>query len=377
MSTITLPGLDLAKVTALPGVYNFGATLLPKWKKQRGLFRNNGTVVPKIGCSGDSTTEGAYSDGTTYGKRANGYPDQLATVLSSLGLLADGDSAFGIGGGASVANQQTYNPKLSGGAGWLVNGNQTLGGNIWESPSGVTAALNYTPSFAWDTAEIRVFDGLGSATWSASVNGGAALQTVTPNGDFSYRKVTISTGAGPAAQTLNIQRVSGGSLFLCQVRCYDSTKKRIAVQNYGRGGWRVGNGAANSSNFSPIQAITAQANDVNIIDYGINDWNAGTSLSSFNTAYQSVLTAAGGSQILLIPPASDPGSFASDATQQTYRDAIMALGQSNACVVVDWNWLLGSTFAAANANGFMGDSRHQNGAGNDVLVAVLAALLTS
>lgn len=106
---------------------------------------------------------------------------------------------------------------------------------------------------------------------------------------------------------------------------------------------------------------------VRVFNYGANEYNAQTTLSQFQTAYQTQLTrylARGGSAILEISMILDPAYWSATKTipYWDYVDVIYGLAQSNGCAVLDYEQIFGGRSEANttlyNTRGFKSTNTH-------------------
>lgn len=112
------------------------------------------------------------------------------------------------------------------------------------------------------------------------------------------------------------------------------------------------------------------------MEFGANDWNStATTLSLTISNLQSVITdikAGGGIPWLICAPPSNPSGFATVASQAEYRAAIRSLAETNGCPWTDMTILYGGSWASASALNVMGDDRHENTLGCQLLAQAIA-----
>jgi hypothetical protein len=323
-----------------------------------GLANMNVMVV------GDSTQAG---DGA--GTGTNGFDGarlltpsrRLASNLSGRGIVtAQEVGIFGAAGVGASQYPSTYDPRLSYGAGWSAV-SAGIGGAYYDN-STTTNALAFTPAIAFDTIVYWYLQNTGYATFTIDVDGGAAIETVNAASTGALVKHTVTCALG--THTINWKRTgTGANLRIAGCTVYNSAAKTVDVWNCGVSGATSTSWINAANPWSPLNAITALAADLYIVDLGINDWIGGTSLSTFQTQMQSIITAcqASGDVVLCNPV---PQAIASTvlATQLQYVSVLQTLQQSNDLPWLDFRNLM-ETQEISNANGTQYDATHPDNLG--------------
>jgi lysophospholipase L1-like esterase len=332
--------------------------------------------------SGDSTTHG-WADGTT-GLAANSVPGKVAAKLAAAGVPAENDSIFGLGGEPTLAAQALWDTRLAFGAGWVPSTIISLGGKAIANNT-TTNALSFTPSNAWDTAEVWFQGQTGVACPITFDVGGATTSATTTASTFT--RVTYSPGTN-AVQTLNIKRNTAGSevLTVIGIHCYDSATKRVAVFNFGVAGATstdLANAAAASSANNAYTTVVSGAlggvSAAGCLSAGINDYRAST-LVALETYVSNLRTLIAtrksiGDLIGFVPVPSkiaDTAQATQDSYDNEFRAQVMNGGIPTYDVPVAWSYWIG-----ANASGLFGsDNLHPSVAGYDDIATKLVTLLT-
>lgn len=331
-----------------------------------GLFRANLLVV------GDSTSAGTSL-------RSQAWPTYLSKMLTDMGRESLDSSWFGLGGKTTMADWKVYDPRINYGAGWVAHTNTSAGGLFPNNPSTDTSALSFTPGKAFDTIEILYYRKTGFSTFTVDI-GGAVLAggTINSSGATAIQRATVSTGAAPAASTVNIKRsATGGDLIIFAVICYDSTNLCHNVWNAGWFGSTVGEWADASLPLSPLNMIGFIAPHLTIINLGINDWVAGTALATFKANLALIIDAAAASgDVILCSGFPSQTTLTPDATQQVYVEAIKQLALQYNLPYFSNRQLFG-TWDEASASGFTSDSRHPNAPGHARVAAAMADFLAT
>ena len=354
--------------SALAPVKGGGALILSPsgsldvWKAARAEVLA-GTSRAVIACVGDSTTAGVgATDGT--GRRKGSYAAKLAAALVGHGIASPFDSVVG-NQFVSTANASVFDPRITLGSGWANDTLETAGAQSWKNTT-TTGAISFVPDGDVDTFEVWSFRNTGLGTWSWNVDGGADTNVVEAGTPEAYFKTTISAGA-LGAHTLNLKRVSG-SCYIAAIVAYDSAAKAVDVLNMGRGSGTTTTINDATRAWSPVNSIPLFGADLTLISLGINDYTPATlvDLATYTSNLQALETAfaATGDVAYVVPPQSAVSRQTAEI-QETYRNAMRSLAQTNGRTVFDLARKWGS-YDAAVAAGFMNggaDLVHPNAAG--------------
>lgn len=345
---------------------------MPVWTAAKARVAA-GTGNAKLLFMGTSTTVGAFSQpATTFANcRVLSYPMQL---IPSLANTWD-QSWAGTCGIYPTDTFPSYDPRFVANNWTLLSGSTTMGGRLWANQT-TTDPIAFTPPLAFDTIEIWSPQAAGLGTFTVNVDGGATLATIVQAGSSLYKKNTISCALG--THTLNLTR-SSGNVYIAAINCFDSTQKKIHVFNAGWSGSKATDW--NDSTFvysSPLPALTAHAADLTVCVIGENDWGKApiTTLANFAPAIQAIITAvkAGGGDMILGSGIPSDASVATVAAQQDYINIMASAARSNGINFINFTQLWGS-YVQANANGWMANTIHPNGAGySHMATSVLARL---
>ena len=334
-------------------LYNFAPKNLERWSYALANARS-GRARAKVLCIGDSTTAGG--NGTTYaGGRANSYPTAMASALNAVGVKAEANSFFGDAHVVGCTFPQ-YDPRVTMGTGWgFYTASNGLGGHMFLNGT-TTNALQFTPGASADTFDIYH---LHNSSFSILVDG-VSVATVTGTvGNDSPMKTTVSVASG--LHTISIVPTSTTNpTYVIGINGYLSTDCPVSILSAGMGGSKASDWSDTANAWSPVYGMQTVAPDLALINLGINDANAGVSISAFNAAMQGIINAVGCDVVLVVPvPIST--QFASAATQKSFRDAIYSLADSNNAPLIDL--VKGIASGAASAAGFWYDGEHPTAAG--------------
>jgi lysophospholipase L1-like esterase len=335
---------------------------LTNWDAAK-LAVSGGTRNAKLLFYGESTTAGAYADGSNVwtGALALSYPVDTAASLPGAAT-----STYTGTQGVPAGQQNIYDPQFTSSASnWNIGGNGEEIGYASLFNFTNTDPLSFVPTTPFDTLDLYYESKSILGSYTVDIDGES---TTTINQDTSTDKlneVKISTTLG--THTIDFTRSSGYAGIL-SFATYNSAQKQITTFVAGWSGGVAANlsSTANGPQDS-LNALQFIAPDLTILMIGNNDMNASTSISTFTTDVQNIITAAKASgDIILVTDApiaaSNIGGQAPLAEQQEYVNALISLAQSNGVNLVNLYQLWGS-YTQANANGWMANTVHPNAAG--------------
>lgn len=342
---------------------NGGVKILPMPKLAAGLAaRAAGTRNARVLCAGHSGVAGQGAGGN--GQFSNAASFSWPTILSGLLPTGSWQSRVGdqnINNGGAGANLDAYDSRTVHG-GWSFLRTNTLAGPGCAFFQGFGAAtFAFTPTIPCDTFEFHAAAGSGGTpTVNINLDGGA--NTLCTLNGAARILVTPITGS-LATHAFNAVWASG-SVFWDKIIAYNSAAKETTVLNAGWCGALTADIVANASVtglVGPTGFIATWLPDLVIIQCMGNDVLSGTSLSTFTTETQTIVTAAknAGADVLLL---ADWPQNTLEAASAPYRAAYVSLGVTNNVNVFDGFAFFGS-WALANAAGYMFDNFHLNGAG--------------
>jgi hypothetical protein len=349
------------------------AGAMPHWRSQLSKVKY-GTGNARLCAVGDSTT---FGGGTTAGNLiANSYPTQLAALLNTTyGYKTSWSACFGTG--ATTSGCHNSDLRQVTGSDWAQDTSRLSlgGGTLRATTNGGTngGQVSITTLDTVDTFRLFYVVDSGQGTFTANIDGGTATLQST-SGTQGVGVLTLTAGA-VAAHTLNYAWSSGGAVNIIGWDAYDSTSHKVIVENMGSFGTIASQLAdrthAYGGGFSaPYQAVGC---DLAITADGINDWAVGTSIPTFTTQMQNLITAemGGGSDVALYSEIPSATSVASQATQSTYVEALrgLTLTNNNANTATGTplpyidNWTAWGSYVNSSGNGWMSDTKHANAKG--------------
>lgn len=344
-----------------------------------------GTGPLIIAMLGDSNTAGTGAGTSTagmVGAQRWSVGAQLADILDRTFMPTSCDAFFGDqNAGDTGVTLQQFDPRFSAfGAGWSLISGPTMGRRMFQGASGGAGALTFTPKKPWNRVRLLA----GSATFSAPTANVKAGATVIGNfntntaGANALKDETFSTGAAAAVQSFSLDGVTGGTLSLCGAIFWDSENPGCVIVP---GGW-CGGFASNlndaSQPWSPRPVAVAIGAGLYITNATINDANGGTAIASFKASslgFHQAVAAVGNVLVTGMTPSSTPSAGTLDVFDSTMAEIADSIG--SAFPLIDWRDQFGSTYAAANAAGWMYDGNHLKGIGYARQAAIYADLIRS
>ena len=348
-------GSSNAQTTA-SGWFNVNSTSLQKWRKAMANVRS-GASRAKIVVVGDSTSagSGAGTGGTLNqnGAFANGWVADFATLLNKYVATVFqsfwGDQAVSVGYG-------TYDTRVTLGANWSQN-TSGLGGNMFKYTTGAVNNLTFTPTAAFDTIVVWYMKISGDGTATINVDGGASLGTINfSNSSSILTSSTFTVAAG--THTINIVPNNDATFFVVGVQTYVAGTKAVDVFQTAVNGATAATFVGGASPWQSPLALEALAPDLTVIDLTINDSNNGTSLATYISNMQTLITDAklSGDVLLVVGPPSNT-TQATNGTLDQFIAALRGLAISNNVPLLDLKtrW---TSYAAANPVFPYFDSKH-------------------
>lgn len=352
----------------LPYIKNNNLALLPHWLK----------CIAKVVTGGGNCKFMWVGDSQTIGFNANATGSLDATYNSMTDMARYMNDVLHINSSwqsfTSSNDNGAHDYRITVGSGWSAAFNG-LGGTLWTS-SATTSNLAFAASQPVDTFEYCWAIGSGFGTFSAKIDSGSATNTNT-NGAAGNNCTTITT-ATPGLHTLNLNYVSGGSVFVIgTVFAWNSKISQIIFINTGYGGlsafnFNAGGGNCGNTGYNCKQVLQTIAPDISINQWGANDAQGAVTQANFIAAIEGIDTAelVSGDAINLPMDGYDPG-VTSQATQQLYVNSIYTASSVENVAVIDpftrmFNSVPGasSSYGAGTTLGFNnGDQFHMTGLG--------------
>ena len=333
----------------------------------------NGVSDLVVAMKGDSTIRGTMSGfGPTM--HANGVVNRLKGRYAAAGIKSNSENIFGTGGAWNLATMvSTYDNRVSFTGGWSAFGTGSGPGGYYFNCS-AAGTLNFALRGLVDKIKITYRNGTGGS-FSVSIDGGAALQTITASGSSGVTSVEIAVPLG--AHVVNVVWISG-NVTLYGIEAYDSTAKQVRLLNMGRHGSSTAEWVtASAATTGPLASMAAYGYDVPIICLGANDWGTSVGAAAFKTNMQTFIAAeiANGTEPIIMAPNFDGGSAGDVANQEAYVTALRELCVENDLAMIDMRARLVS-YAVANAAGKYSDTIHDSPLGADDKAQVIYDAVT-
>jgi hypothetical protein len=334
-----------------------------KWRAAVGKVRD-GTANALLLYLGDSTTLGSgAAGGTGYnaGGRSHNRAVRLAAALTKAYLPASAHGTIG-SSNVALATYQPFDPRWTYGAGWAPTILQGTLGKTQFFNNTTTNALSVLPTANVDTFKILYTQAASQGSFNWNVDGGANT-LITATGATALGVSAALSAGSLGSHTLNIAR-NAGNVTIHGFRAWDSTTPQIEILQCGCSGAVVADYAAQVLAYDGLLAIQNIIKpDLMVFSMGINDWVAGTDLTTFAANVTLLIQAAqiNGDVLIVTPPPSQittrPLAF-----QQPYVDALITAAIANNCEYVDiWRRFVSQEQAATL--GLMIDNLHPAGPG--------------
>jgi len=355
------------------GNFNIGAPQLNHWRKavanvRAGLGRGRLIFV------GDSTTLGTGAGtGGLYDLNAaypKSFPSALSVILGNFVSTSFNSLAGFQQGQVAYA---TYDVRATLGANWANSSSESLGAGFFQYTSGAVNNLSFAPAGAFDTIVVYYYSSAPAGSATVNVDGGSSLGALTTGGTQTGAK-SLSVTTTKGTHTVNVVPDNNGTLYVDAIVTYDSTTPAIDIIQGGHFGAKIVDlvNDAGSAAFIPLQKF---APDLTIINCTINDSNAGTSLSSYTTNMQSLITEAEltGDVLLMVGPPSNT-TAATNGTLNQYIAVLRQLAISNniGLLNIAQRW---TSYAVTNPLMPYFDTLHPEAAGYQDIGSALAGVL--
>lgn len=375
---------DLPPFTLQQGVghlYNYSPSNTRRIRAAIAKVRA-GAASGYIACLGDSNTRGAGSGSGGGGSGSmqgyNGWPVQLAALLTSSGVKAQCENFFGAGGvGGSYP---TYDDRISiSGSGISQpNGSGLVSVGGWMFNATAAGTLTFTTKTACTVCDIYYFGSSGSGSLSWQVDGGSATTFSCAQSTSKVYKLTISLGS-PATHSIALSWISG-STWIIGMDCYDATTPLLHVWNWGWHGsttahWTnqyAGSTTTSTNQWLPQNCISGVFQPAAVIGpaLGINDMNSTNNMSAATVQANKQLMisswASTTDTILLTEGPSAASAVPSLAVQQQYNALDYQLAASNNVPLLDELAWMGDEPSMETIGIYNSDHLHKTKAGHAI-----------
>jgi len=353
ISINSINGLDTYINSIIPQPYPWAINTINGLANFRIALSQVGERIINIPFLGDSITEGegATSDYTL------GYFAQLRANLQAI----YGDTGVGF-----ISTKYSHNnPQWSYVGTWGASGEFGVSGTAQiATGSSNTATLHFTGT----AIDIVVISGTVTGTFTAQVDGTTPINFDTNDGTVSTKIYPI-TGLIEGSHTLVITAPTSNSIYLV-----GATPKRgsTGIRTHMCSLWGTIVGTASPVN--AMEAEIAQFNpDLTVIAYTANNYDGQTSIETYKSQYQTLITKAKSYGDVLLLATGQRGNLLTIG-QSVYVQALKDLAILNNCAMVSIFDLWGS-YENAVAMSWMADEVHPSNAGHrnisDILFKVL------
>jgi lysophospholipase L1-like esterase len=348
------------------GFHNFNGSNLANWQAALAA-QQRGSSNAIIGCLGDSTVvgHGASNHELRSNAKSLSWPTQLAKLIPN----GSWSSVWGDNNVTAAAGDiHDFDNRLNR-SGWLVNYIQASGTLCGGFLHGNQAAGSqpFTPTNKIDTIEVWYAQSPGSGNFTIDVDGKSPLATINCDGPDDFLKATVTCPLG--FHTVNLRQATRGThdIYLTALRAFNSGIKEVSVYNLGGCGWGSADFVVGIFPWNTLPAVAAISPNLVIFQAGIiNDWNANIPPSSVTANMRTVISALKSINcdvILMSGAPSEPGAYATYATQAAYVENMRSLAYAANVPFIDVRGLWGGAWKRSA----MADSLHPNGAGYELI----------
>ncbi len=394
-----------APVNSIPGFVNIGPQQASQLLKD--IANVNVTTQTRVGTRwafvGDSVMAGHCALGACVDSRISSWPFQLAAMLNNAGIPATSDSWFGCSNNTTTGTCATFDTRLTFGTGWTILNQNSFGGTVPNFPASTTpAALTFATAGPWNQLDAYVIAGTAASNFTFDRGGSTAGEScsvisqtgatttcsggtvTTTNGTpgLALVRFTFTGNAIAGAVNVNATTNAQGKFYVIGEAVRDTANPKIEIYNGGFGGstsisWTTGAQAIYGTTSLLVSSFLNPT--VTFNGLGVNDWNpSATPISTFQTNMTTLQTAANatGMNVFIFDVQSNPASFASVATQNSYGAVLQGLSTAanQPFINFQYRW---TNWANASALGFMGnsgaDARHPSATGYQDLASYVAS----
>ncbi len=287
-----------------------------------------GLLVINSDSTGTGAGAGTGGTGNMTGAYPRAWPARMASTLSNDYHIPINDNSLWASA-LSPVSYPTYDTRVALGSHTL--GLPTLGGALFTVANNQVSTFSFTPLLAFDRIELYYRKSFLNGTQTINVDGGASLGTIdfsSPGAD-TLAKNTYNVTLG--THTINIIHGATQTCTFAGIKVYNSAVPAIDLIRASAYGTGI---VANSGSVTPYDAvpmITFLAADMLVSGFTINDSNTPLALATYQTAYQTQITAqkAVGDMLLMTGPPSNTAAATSPTGLVRYTDVLEALASSN------------------------------------------------
>jgi len=320
----------------------------------------------------------------------NGWPVQLAAILTAAGIKAQCENFFCTGGAGG--NYSTYDDRIvfSGSGISQPSGSGVVSVGGWMFNATAAGSVTFTTKTACTSCDIFYFGSSSSGSMSYQVDGGGATTFSCNQATSNVYKLTISLGS-LATHAVTLNWVSGNS-WLIGMDCYDATTPLLHIWNWGWHGsttahWTnqyAGSTASGTSAWLPLNCVSAssalQPSGIIGPALGVNDMNTSNNFTpAFVNANKQMLINSWASTtdtIMLTEGPATASNSPSVATQQQSLAMDYALAGSLGIPLLDEYGWMGDEPTMETFGIYNNDHLHKTKAGHNITAhMVVDALL--
>lgn len=331
----------------------------------------------------DSTSDG-YGAGTGTAELVDAYRSnvgaQTAGILKQLGINANNNNVCGVGNittnVASVYN--TYDPRVTFGTGWLPQGDlASLGGGHFQAVGITSGTLDFQFPYDFDKFTIIYPRVGGSNNISVAVDGAnVGSYDCSPTAADGISKFSAPTvGKHKISLTNNVAATAWATVVLPWI----ANDPEIQIITCGSSGASITNIMNSGSNYFTYNALEVLAPHLTIVNCTLNDTNGSTAIATYlanHLTFLQRLIAIGSDVVVLYNSPINHANFTNGYADQLGA-GIKAQCDSLSINSYDLRTILGSTWAAATANGYTDTAtiNHLSALGYSKIAEAVASLI--
>lgn len=370
--TVTYPGV--------PPLYPIGYPV-NKWRSAKIQAQSNRRYA-KLAFYGDSNT-GGFGAGITVGLNYNedahksAYPSQAAALVNSRIMKCTRDSVFGTARAATAGVTYTqYDPRVTIGAGWTAaDGSTIFSGGFFQATTTTAGTVDFQPAGPFNSFTVyypQVSSG-GTTNLVVQIDGSAAGYAAISNSNATARPFSTTYTIPGQLANHKISFTSPNAsvnAWVNGITCWDSYNPGIVVHQFGNAGATAAL-LATPGTYLTLETLKYIAPDLTIVNCTINDQGAQTASAPYIADMTTIIDAAliSGDVIVLVNTPNTNAGF-SNGYMNTITPLLKAVCDARSVNMIDLRDYYGSTWAIANAAGFMDPTTgvHPNAVGSSVTV---------
>lgn len=338
----TLTPTGLAGIKLAGNLATFRSNFIPLKNKLLNTIHNKNNT--RIMFAGDSTTIGKQEgpeSGEIFESFVTQAAEQLKQSLINCGYQSHYGGSGNVSSGANNINAIDTRVGVLSAAWTIFNSGKGVGMGGLRNFS-TTDPITITPNLPCNSIDIYYVNTTGYDPFIIEADG-IQIGTATISGVGTISKVTASTGVDSVQGTvfsLHKAATNSAGMIIIGWECYDNNTKRLELINVGISSQLVSSWLPNSANYwesLPVIALSTAKVDALCLNYGINHWLSGFSVSAFKANYVTIIEYCLGNSvpIILMLPNPSPDSSIPYTKQLPFILALLELAEAYSLPVID------------------------------------------